>query len=116
MVPPCPWALIRKGTLDGSCERYYLKTCMLLKKRRGTPLKCGSYPVSSSVRFLDSRETPARGQGARWPGVHSGSATVFHETIELKTTQPAQSVHSVDETQTGEETCPEAHSWWRTLA
>lgn len=42
--------------------------------------------MSSWERFLASRETPARLQGAKGSRFHSGSATLCHETTELKIT------------------------------
>lgn len=60
MVPLCPWALLGEGPPDVSCERYYVKTCMLGGKRKGTPLLSESLPVTSWVKFLASGETPAR--------------------------------------------------------
>ena len=59
------------------------------------------------------------GPRAQGPGVHSGSATVFHETKMLKNhfrTQLAQSVHPADAAQSGEDTCPEERSWGTELA
>lgn len=103
MVPFCLQTLTGEGPPDASCERYDLKVCVLGEKGIATPLQGGSFPVGGEI--------PARPQGAQGPGFHSGSATVFHETKMLKNhfrTQLAQSVHP---TQTGEETCPEEHSW-----
>ena len=100
------------------CERYYLATHVLGKKGTGTSLQGGSYPASSWPSFPVDGGIPARRQGAWGPGFHSGSATLCHETTMLKNNfraQLAQSVHSADEAQRGEETCLEVHSWWTQL-
>lgn len=87
MVPPAHrHLLVGEGPPDVSCERHYLKTRVLGGRGKETPLRGGSYLVSSWVRFLASRATPARVQGARGSRFHSGSATLCHETTELKTT------------------------------
>ena len=106
MVLFCPQTLTGEGPPDASCESFNLKVCVLGKRGTATPLQGGSFPVGGEI--------PARRQGAQGPGFHSGSATVFHETKMLKNhfrTQLAQSVHPADAAQTGEETCPEEHSW-----
>lgn len=98
MVPFYPQTLTGEGPPDANCERYDLKACVLGEKGTATPLQGGNFPVGGEI--------PARHQGAQGPGVHSGSATVFHETKMLKNhfrTQLAQSVHPEDAAQSGEE-------------
>lgn len=85
MVPVCPRSIIGEGPPGISCERYYLKACMLGKRRKRIPLQSESHTVSGWVRFLAGGETPARVSGARGPGFHYDSATLCHETAELKT-------------------------------
>lgn len=77
--------LVGEGLPDVSCERRYLKPRVLGERGKGTPLRGGSYLVNSWVRVLASRETPARVQGAQGSRFPSGSATLRHETTELKT-------------------------------